>query len=125
MAIEPTLEMYTLDPDFSHLTIYPTGIYTHVYTQRCTHRDIWDIFLCFVTKGWKQTTLPSTGIRLNIVMHPYVEGCAMVRIRASVRMSLVAQTVKNLLAVQEIWVQPLCWEDPLEMGIATHSSILA
>ena len=39
--------------------------------------------------------------------------------------SLVAQMVKNLLAVQEIWVQPLCWEDPLEMGIATHSSILA
>ena len=39
--------------------------------------------------------------------------------------SLVAQTVKNLLAVQETWVQSLGWEDPLEEGIATHSSILA
>ena len=31
----------------------------------------------------------------------------------------------NLLAVQEIWVQSLGWEDPLEEAIATHSSILA
>ena len=38
--------------------------------------------------------------------------------------SLVAQMVENLLAMQEIWVQSLCWEDALEMGIATHSSIL-
>ena len=38
---------------------------------------------------------------------------------------LVAQTVKNLLAVQETWVQSLGWEDPLEKGMATHSSILA
>ena len=39
--------------------------------------------------------------------------------------SLVAQTVKNLPAVQETWVQPMGWEDPLEEGMATHSSILA
>ena len=39
--------------------------------------------------------------------------------------SLVAQVVKNLPAVQEIWVQPLGWEDPLEKGMAIHSSILA
>ena len=39
--------------------------------------------------------------------------------------SLVAQTVKNLSAVQETWVQSLGWEDPLEKGLATHSSILA
>ena len=39
--------------------------------------------------------------------------------------SLVAQTVKNLPAMQETWVQPLGQEDPLEMGMATHSSILA
>ena len=38
--------------------------------------------------------------------------------------SLVAQLVKNLLATQEIWVQSLGWEDPLEKGKATHSSIL-
>jgi len=37
----------------------------------------------------------------------------------------VAQIVKNLPAVQEIWVQSLCQEDPLEEGVATYSSILA
>ena len=40
-------------------------------------------------------------------------------------MSLVAQTVKNLPAVQETSVQSLGWEDPLEKGMATHFSILA
>ena len=39
--------------------------------------------------------------------------------------SLVAQAVKDLPAVQEIWVRSLGWKDPLEKGMATHSSILA
>ena len=39
--------------------------------------------------------------------------------------SLVAQTVKNLPAVQETQVQSLGWEDHLEKGKSTHSSILA
>ena len=39
--------------------------------------------------------------------------------------SLVAQMVKNLPAMQDIWVRSLCQADPLEEGIATHSSILA
>ena len=38
--------------------------------------------------------------------------------------SPVAQMVKNLPAMQELWVQSLGWEDPLEKGMATHSSIL-
>ena len=37
----------------------------------------------------------------------------------------MAQRVKNLPAVQETWVRSLGWEDPLEEGKATHSSILA
>ena len=37
----------------------------------------------------------------------------------------MAQTVKNLPAVQETGVQSLDWEDPLEKEMATHSSILA
>ena len=41
------------------------------------------------------------------------------------RASLVAQSVKDLPAVQETWVQSLGWEDPLEKEMATHSSILA
>ena len=39
--------------------------------------------------------------------------------------SLVAQTVKNLPAVQETQVQSLGQEDPLEKGMATQSSVLA
>ena len=38
---------------------------------------------------------------------------------------VVVQTVKNLPALQETWVQSLGWEDPLEKGMATHSSICA
>ena len=38
---------------------------------------------------------------------------------------LVAQLVKNPMAMQETWVQFLGWEDPMEEGLATHSSILA
>ena len=37
----------------------------------------------------------------------------------------MTQMVKNLPAVQETWVQSLGQEDPLENGMATHSSILA
>ena len=39
--------------------------------------------------------------------------------------SLVAQLVKNLLTMWETWVLSMGWEDPLKMGKATHSSILA
>ena len=39
--------------------------------------------------------------------------------------SLVAQMVKNLPSMQETWVRSLGWEDPLEKGMATHSSDLA
>ena len=39
--------------------------------------------------------------------------------------SLVAQTVKNPLAMQETQVQSLGWDDSLEEGMATHSNILA
>jgi len=37
----------------------------------------------------------------------------------------VTQTVKNPPAMQETWVRSLGWEDPLEEGMATHSSTLA
>ena len=37
----------------------------------------------------------------------------------------MAQTVKDPLAMQETWARSLGWEDPLEEGMATHSSILA
>ena len=39
--------------------------------------------------------------------------------------SLVAHLVKNPPTMRETWVQSLGWEDPLEKGTATHSSVLA
>ena len=39
--------------------------------------------------------------------------------------SLVAHSIKNLPAMWETRAQPLGWEDPLEEGMATHSSIVA
>ena len=43
----------------------------------------------------------------------------------NIKCTLVAQTVKNPSAMQETWVRSLGWEDPLEKGLATHSSIHA
>ena len=45
--------------------------------------------------------------------------------RTPLRASLVAQMVKSPPAVWETWTQPLGWEDPLEEGMAAHSSVLA
>ena len=44
---------------------------------------------------------------------------------SKIRASLVAQLVKKPPAMWETWVRSLGWEDPLEKGKATHSSILA
>ena len=43
----------------------------------------------------------------------------------SLSLVLVAQMVKHLPTMQETWVRPLGWEDPLEKEMATHSSICA
>ena len=47
------------------------------------------------------------------------------RLIGIIRASLVAQVVKNLPAIWETRVRSLGWEDPLEKGMVTHSSILA
>ena len=39
--------------------------------------------------------------------------------------SLVPQSIKNPSAMQKTWIRSLCWEDPLEKGMAIHSSVLA
>ena len=46
-------------------------------------------------------------------------------IKEDIWASLVAQTVKNLPAMRETWVQSLGWKDPLEESMATQSGILA
>ena len=62
---------------------------------------------------------------LYIYMYIYVCVYIYIYIYIYIHTSLVAQTVKNLPAKQETWVQSLGWEDPLEKGMATHSTILA
>ena len=49
----------------------------------------------------------------------------MVSVLPQQRVFLVAQMVKNLPAMLETWVRSLGWEDPLEEGMAAHSTILA
>ena len=51
--------------------------------------------------------------------------CSICIIQPMIRSSLVAQTVKNPPAMQETSVPSLGWEDPLEKGRVTHSSIRA
>ena len=55
----------------------------------------------------------------------YVCICVCIYIYVCVWTSLIVQLIKNLPAMQEIWVQFLGQENPLEKGKATHSSILA
>ena len=93
-----------------------------------------NIYLCFINyakvfdcmdhnKLWKafkemgiQTILPVSWEACMWVKKQKWEPC---------RVSLVAQMVKNLPAVWDTWVEFLDWEDSLEKGTATHSSILA
>ena len=59
---------------------------------------------------------PSESVDIEILI--YLTGCILIA-------SLVAQTVKSLPAIQETQVWSLGQEDPLEQGMAAHSSILA
>ena len=70
------------------------------------------------TTDWFQTV---KGARQGCILSPYLFNLYTEYIRSF----LIAQLVKNLLAMWETWVQFLGWEDPLKKGMATHSSILA
>ena len=62
------------------------------------------------------------GLRQDYILSPFLFN---LHAEYIIWASLVAQMVKNLLAVWQTQVQSLGWEDPLEKGMATHSSILA
>ena len=51
--------------------------------------------------------------------------CFQASVTSALGASLLAQLIKYPLAMQEIWVRSLGWEDPLEKEMATHTSILA
>ena len=62
--------------------------------------------------AWQATVHGVTRVRYDLATKP-------------TRASLVAQTVNNLPAMRETQVPSLSWEDPLEKGMASHSSTLA
>ena len=68
-------------------------------------------------KSWKNFFMNIHRLTTQILQWTFCHTCLWT--------SLVAQLVKNLPAMQETWVRSLGWEDPLEKGMATHSSILA
>ena len=70
---------------------------------------------------WNGSPCPPPGDLPN----PRIEPTSLMSPVFASRPFLVAQLVKNLPAMQETWVRSLGWEDSLEKGKSTHSSILA
>ena len=62
---------------------------------------------------------------MTVILNPTTVKLKSCSLTSLLWVSLVAQMVKNLSTRQETQVLSLGWEDPLEKGIATHSSILA
>ena len=78
----------------------------------------------------KLSCLVSQDIAANYLDIEMDESCPNLETRfaeghSNTRASMMAPMVKNLATVKETWVWPLGWEDPLEKGMATLSSILA
>ena len=71
-------------------------------------------------------TYPLTNTHVNTHKHPYTQYTYTLKyVCTYTRASLVAQMVKDPPAMRETQVWSLGWEDPMEKGTATHSSILA
>ena len=92
----------------------------HKHFIRCIQQiNIWKDWASLITKRRKMWNILFPQIRKDInkiiLLIKYARNWA----------SLVAQMVKNLSAMRETWIGSLGWEDPLEEGMAAHSSILA
>ena len=61
----------------------------------------------------------------NVLLLTSASPLSCVLIKKRIGDFLVAQTVKDPPAMQETWVQPMGWENPLEKGMTNHSSTLA
>ena len=74
--------------------------------------------------SWK-TGLPLSVPEADVVLSQLGEEVKTKLFRVLVRFLRLVTMVKSLSAMWEAWVQSLGWEDPLENGMATHSSTLA
>ena len=93
--------------------------FVHIYAQEWCCWIIWQLLL---QKDSYLLSLP--------ILHLHSQNTAFLSSQfifryLNPRASLVTQSVNNLPAMQETWVQFLGWEDPLEKEMATHSRILA
>ena len=68
---------------------------------------------------------PTTGVSFQCLLVPFKHISLYLKHTHIHGVSLVAQMVKNLPAMWETWVWSQGWEDPLEEGMATHSSVLS
>ena len=73
--------------------------------------------ICTSSSSWNTKLVKTAGNVLSIRKQEFQETFLVVQA------SLVAQMVKNLPAMKETQVQFLCWENPLDKEMATHSSI--
>ena len=94
--------------DFASIPKAPKG---HIYLQN----DAAKVLICAQTLTYQLLCLPSPGSGVTLFIF-------FLALRGAF---LVAKLKKNLLVMQETWVWSLGQEDPLEKGMATHSSILA
>ena len=93
-----------------------TNTHTHTHTHTCTHIDI-STFICN-NQNFKI-------LCQNFFLSSQISNLSNIYTDTLNMASLMAQLIKNLPAMQEMWVRSLGWEAPLEEEMATHSSILA
>ena len=104
-----------------HFLMYELAIYILCIKMITSILIIWELCMPYVRSlmgsgPWGHKELDITEVAYHACTH---------MCNTYFRASLMAQMVKNLPAMQKTWVQSLGQEDPLEKGMATHSSILA
>ena len=114
------------------LPFFGIGMKTDLF-QSCGHCWVFQIcwhieYSTFTASSFRiwncSTGMPSLPLALFVVMLPKVHLTSYSRVLLTPK-DLVDQMVKNLPSMLETWVLSLGWEDPLEKGMATQSSILA
>ena len=111
------------------------GMHKHVQNQTLRDSNLLELLVCSYPSQPIQPyhpLLPSRRrcLRQSLICQSprweiIVLGSTLSTSHTAYKASLVAQMVKNLPAMRETWFQSLGWEDPLEEGMAIHSSILA